>query len=170
MNPRVVLAIALCSSPLGAEREVWLDVPFIRQPKEGCGAASVSMILQYWKRGGDSGVERIHAAIYSPELGGAHTAKLKQYLSERGFRVFDFAGAWQDLREQIDKGRPLIVCLQSGARQPRHYVVVAGMADKHLLVNDPADRKLRRMERHAFEKSWAAAGSWMLLAVPGEGP
>jgi ABC-type bacteriocin/lantibiotic exporter with double-glycine peptidase domain len=149
---------------------VWLDVPFVRQPKDGCGAASVSMIVQYWKRAGDSGIDQIHAATYSRELRGAHTDKLKQYLSERGFRVFDFAGAWQDLREQIDKGRPVIVCLQTRARQPRHYVVVAGIAGKHLLVNDPADRKLRRMERTAFEKSWVAAGSWMLLAVPGEGP
>ena len=29
---------------------VWLDVPFIKQEKDGCGAASISMVMQYWNR------------------------------------------------------------------------------------------------------------------------
>src|ERR1043165_5812507 len=27
---------------------VWLDVPFIKQEKDGCGAASIAMVMQYW--------------------------------------------------------------------------------------------------------------------------
>jgi len=28
---------------------VWLDVPFVKQEKDGCGAASIAMVIQYWQ-------------------------------------------------------------------------------------------------------------------------
>ena len=28
---------------------VWLDVPFVKQEKDGCGAASIAMVMQYWQ-------------------------------------------------------------------------------------------------------------------------
>jgi ABC-type bacteriocin/lantibiotic exporter with double-glycine peptidase domain len=162
------LVFALVLSSLQAADAVWLDVPFVRQPKEGCGAASLWMVLSYWKLDGGMAVERIHKETYSAEQGGVPAPAMKRYLSERGFRVFDFAGGWEDLREQIGKGRPVIVCLRPSPRAPRHYVVVAGIAGTHALVNDPGDRKLRRVDRKTFEKSWAGGDRWMLLGVPGE--
>src|SRR4029077_18169216 len=36
-------AMAFASGP-----GVWVDVPFIRQEKDGCGAASIAMVMQYW--------------------------------------------------------------------------------------------------------------------------
>jgi uncharacterized protein YvpB len=128
------------------------------------------MLLAYWNRAGEATVQQIHQSTYVPEMNGAPASALKRYLSARGFRVFDFEGAWSDLREQIAKGRPVIVCLRPGARAQRHYVVVAGIAESHAWLNDPADRKLRRIGRAGFEKAWAAADRWMLLAVPGPAP
>ena len=29
---------------------VWLDVPFVKQEKNGCGAASIAMVMQFWQR------------------------------------------------------------------------------------------------------------------------
>ena len=29
---------------------VWLDVPFVKQDKNACGAASIAMVMQYWQR------------------------------------------------------------------------------------------------------------------------
>jgi uncharacterized protein YvpB len=51
---------------------------------------------------------------------------------------------------------------------PLHYVVVAGVDPAHnfVLLNDPAQRKLLKVDRSTFEKSWNAAGNWALLAVP----
>ena len=31
---------------------IWLDVPFIKQTVEGCGSASIAMLLQYWSAHG----------------------------------------------------------------------------------------------------------------------
>ena len=41
------LCTALCAS---AQTEVWLDVPYVVQQKDGCGAAVISMVMQYWER------------------------------------------------------------------------------------------------------------------------
>jgi len=34
------------------------------------------------------------------------------------------------------------------------------------MLNDPADRKLRKYERRLSEKRWRSTGRWTLLAVP----
>jgi len=47
-------------------------------------------------------------------------------------------------------------------------VVVAGVdpARNLVLINDPARRKLLKIERGVFEKDWSAAERWTLLALP----
>ena len=46
-------AMILCFCLLGLAADVpgiWLDVPFVKQSRDGCGAASIDMITQYWSR------------------------------------------------------------------------------------------------------------------------
>src|SRR5258708_6623265 len=31
---------------------IWLDVPYVKQSEDGCGSASISMLLQYWNAHG----------------------------------------------------------------------------------------------------------------------
>ena len=77
-------------------------------------------------------------------------------------------GKWNDLRQHLEKGRPLIVALQPESKAPLHYVVLAGIdAERNLVVmNDPAQRKLLKEDRSRFMPEWAAAQNWTLLAVP----
>jgi ABC-type bacteriocin/lantibiotic exporter with double-glycine peptidase domain len=139
----------------------WLDVPFVRQEKEGCGAASVAMVLRYWKQEGDA--REIHRRLYSAESRGAPARALIRYFDERGFDAFAVEGGWQDLEKHLAKGRPLIVCLKG---RPRHYVVVVGVRPDQVALHDPAAGQLRVFPRGDFEERWAAAGRWTLLAVP----
>jgi ABC-type bacteriocin/lantibiotic exporter with double-glycine peptidase domain len=154
---------------------VWLDVPFIRQTEEGCGSASIAMLLQYWSAHGvaiaagrdDSAA--IQKQLYSRKAHGIFASDLERYVKESGFRTFALRGEWSDVREHMVAGRPLILGLQSGsASAPLHYVVVTGMdwQREAVFVNDPARGKLLRIERAEFEKEWQAAKNWMLLAVP----
>src|SRR5574341_332320 len=121
----------LASRAASASDGIWIDVPFVKQAKGGCGSASVTMVMQYWGQspeGADTG--RIHEETYTAEAGGSYASSLKRYLQDHGFRAFAFRGAWEDLRSQLSKGRPLIVCLRPSKRKvPRHYVVVAGVAE-----------------------------------------
>lgn len=159
----------------GTAPGVMLDVPFIAQPKNGCGAASIAMVMQYWERGSGgrrderANVEAIQRKLYSREAKGIFASAMERYMREAGYRTFAIRGAWSDLRENLEKGRPLIVGLApEGPHDPLHYVVVAGMdwENNWVFVNDPAQRKLLKMGRAEFEQQWAATQDWTLLAVP----
>lgn len=153
---------------------VMLDVPFVAQPKNGCGAASIAMLMQYWERGAAvhsdrADVATIQRALYSKDAKGIFASAMERYFAQAGFRTFAIRGRWSDLRENLEKGRPLIVGLApEGPHDPLHYVVVAGMDWAHnwVFVNDPAQRKLMKMERADFEKQWTVTGDWTLLVVP----
>jgi hypothetical protein len=76
---------------------------------------------------------------------------------------------WEDLVDNISKGRPLLVAIEVNARgAAQHYVVVAGVDESRqiVLINDPARRKLIPMARADFERRWNAMQRWTLLAVP----
>ena len=169
-----LFALLLAAHLLGAAG-LWLDVPFVRQIKNGCGAASVSMILQYWRNQGvaveaeSADAALIQNLLYSKEARGAWGSDVEEYLRARNFQTFVFAGKWDDLRQHLEKGRPLMVCLgDADAEGSRHYVVVTGLdeAGGLILVNDPQRRKLAKIRREQFEREWAAAGHWTLLALP----
>lgn len=154
---------------------MWLEVPFVKQTEDGCGSASISMLLQYWgAHGANVAPARADAAeiqqkLYSRKARGIFASDMERYLSESGFRVFAVAGVWSDLRHHLSDGRPVIISLQPGGkRAPLHYVVVTGIDWEHeaVFLNDPARGKLLRVERAQFEREWHLASNWMLLAVP----
>ena len=166
----------LVASVMSAEAPaaMWIDVPFVAQPKEGCGAASLSMVMQYWadKQGiaarPDSDVKSIQHDLYRPREHGIPAKLMGEYLRHHGFQVFAFPGKWSDLEAQIAKGRPLIVALRPQGQSELHYVVIDGVDSGRGLVtmNDPADRKLISEERARFEREWSPTHNWTLLAVP----
>jgi ABC-type bacteriocin/lantibiotic exporter with double-glycine peptidase domain len=179
LSKGVYVASLVCGAVLlqaAASDGLWLDVPFVRQEKDGCGAASMAMVMQYWaQKAGTSPGDRasathIQGALYSAEARGIFASDMERYFRQNGFRVFTFAGEWSDLQEHIAKGRPLIVALQPGSGAPLHYVVITGLdsGNHAVLVNDPAQRKLMKEDRARFSREWEAAGRWTLLAVPEE--
>jgi len=154
---------------------IWLDVPYVKQTEDGCGSAAIAMLLQYWGAHGTPIVaDRADAAniqkkLYSRKARGIFASDMERYFQELGFREFAIRGAWSDLRQHLQQGRPLIISMQPGSvKAPLHYVVVTGMdwQREAVFVNDPARGKLLRVERQEFEKEWQAASNWMLLAVP----
>ncbi|MFB3812803.1 MAG: C39 family peptidase [Terriglobales bacterium] len=163
--------LAFAAGPPG----LWLDVPFVKQETNGCGAASVAMVMQYWLLkqerafGDNADVTTIQRALYSPQAHGIYASDLERYLRENGFRTFAFRGEWKDFRTHLQRGRPLVAALKPvGVGAPLHYVVVVGLDWEQQLVmlNDPAQRKLLKQEWSSFEREWKAAGNWTLLAVP----
>ena len=172
-----LFAVVLAQSQTAENSGIWLDVPFIRQTAEGCGSASIAMLLRYWGAhgtpvaAGRGDADAIQKLLYSRKGHGIFASDVERYLKESGFRVFALRGSWGDLREHLAQGRPLIISLEPGnSRAPLHYVVVTGMdwQREAVFVNDPARGKLLRIERPEFEKEWLAARNWMLLAVPAE--
>lgn len=177
---RLVAILSLCGLLisgvlLAATPGVWLDVPFIRQEKDGCGAASIAMVMQYWLkqqgRPADASADAlaIQQELFSARDHGIRAADMDRYFQRHGFRTFAFPGKWDDFLEHLEKGRPLIVALKPSALESSlHYVVVVGVDPQEnvVLLNDAAQRKLLKQDRAAFEKQWSAVKNWTLLAVP----
>ena len=153
---------------------VWLDVPFVKQEKNACGAASIAMVMQFWQHqqglspNADADEARIQLVLYSSKAHGIYASDLQNYFHDHGYQAFAFQGRREDLRQHLEKGRPLIAALKPSAGAPLHYVVVVGFDTEHRLVllNDPAERKLMKRDVASFEKEWKGAGYWTLLAVP----
>ena len=175
----LLISAACAGPPLAAEAPaIWIDVPFVPQVRDGCGSASISMVLQYWaNRNGQASPdfadpEKIQLALFSPAQGGIAASRMQTYFQESGYRTFAFRGQWSDLRHHLEQGRPLIVSLKGGGPYgPLHYVVVVGIDSQrsYLFVNDPAQQKMLRISREGFETEWNPAHHWTLLAVPRTG-
>jgi ABC-type bacteriocin/lantibiotic exporter with double-glycine peptidase domain len=179
---RATLSSAFALAILGASAvafaagsaNLWLDVPFVEQTKDGCGAASVAMVMQYWEHQQSQSAKpeaqplQIRHALYSEAAHGVYASAMARYFQANGFRAFAFAADWMDIERQLHFGRPLIVALKPDSGSALHYVVVAGLDESQqvVLLNDPAQRKLLKEDQSQFEREWKAAGNWALLAVP----
>ena len=172
-----MLAIAAPALAQVASRPpaVWLDVPFAAQTADGCGSASIAMVMRYWdikdRRpiAPDADPARIQALLFSRAAHGIYASGMEHYLRSSGYRVFAFNGEWSDLEHNLSLGRPLIVSLKaSGSHGPLHYVVLAGIDSNRgfIYVNDPAQQKMLRVSREGFESEWRPTRNWTLLAVP----
>jgi ABC-type bacteriocin/lantibiotic exporter with double-glycine peptidase domain len=156
---KIVLAFAVVAAAAP------LEVPFFQQQKNGCGAASVAMVMHYWKPGTPSAAE-VYRELYQPEPKGIPLADMRRYLEAAGFRAFTLRGEWSDLDTHVAKGRPIIVGLKPRRSGRLHFAVVVGLDGDSLWLNDPTRKRPHRVKRSEFQKQWDLADRWMLLASP----
>lgn len=161
-----MLAAALTALAAGT---VPLQVPLFEQKKDGCGAASVAMVMHYWFQHRAASVptpQEIYDRLHNADRGGVLLSDIKSYLDNSGFEAFTFRGQWVDVSKQLEKGRPLIVGLKRKAKADIHFVVVIGNSDDAVWLNDPARKQPVRLTKTEFLQQWALAESWLLLATP----
>jgi predicted double-glycine peptidase len=146
-------------------------VPPLQQDKQyACGAVCVAAVAAYW------GVELTEFKRRQPAMPDTTTGRELQRLAQTlGLRAFVYRGDLGDLRDNLKKGRPVIVMLSkppdpawrraglAGAlaqswserlKRPPHWVVVVGLADDgSVIVHDPASGALT-IKGASFEKWW----------------
>lgn len=169
----LLLTWTLTGGTPGGDSGFRLDLPFVAQTKDACGAATVAMVIGWWKghgfeleRGFSVDAVAIHAAISSRRKAGTEAREMESYLSRAGFRVFAFPGNWNDVTEHIKNGRPLIAAIQPRGQRELHYVVLSGFDTRTILLHDPARAPFFSMSRADFEAQWSRSGRWTLLALP----
>lgn len=157
---------------LGGIRGAALDVPFFTQQKNGCGAASVAMVMHYWGGAATSGLSPmpgprdVYARLYQPSRKGILLSGMKGFLEQYGFRAFALRGEWPDITGHLAKGRPVIVALRKRESAQTHFVVVTEASPASVRINDPTRRKPVTLKRGDFERQWGLGGRWLLLAAP----
>jgi tetratricopeptide (TPR) repeat protein len=152
-----VLAMAILAVPP-------LEVPFVPQRKDTCGAAALAMVMRYWHE--EVSHDDVAGSLLTPELHGIAGSRLAEFARGRGMVAVPYRGDMTNLREQIGKGRPLIVAWDVG--RGYHDVVVVGFDDERgaVLVHDPAVGPSRAVRIRTFEKRWSGVGYWTLLVLP----
>lgn len=141
----------------------YVDVDFIPQTREvTCGLAAFASVARTW----DIEISQNDEYMAFPPMDairGYSVEELKYVIESRGFYVFAVRGDDAFLRQQIEKGRPVIVPLRKvryqfrpGARTSAarihqistspniednldHFVVVIGYGDGGYLILDPDD-------------------------------
>src|SRR5260370_8193290 len=97
---------------------VWLEAPYIKQSEDGCGAAAIAMLLQYWgAHGAPIAAARADAAaiqkqLYSRKARGIFASDMQRYLRESGFREFAVRGEWRDFRHHPSHPTPPTTTIQ----------------------------------------------------------
>jgi predicted double-glycine peptidase len=137
------------------------------QTERLCGGAAVAMVLRYW------GARDVFPQDFEPLVerggGGIRTSALVSAVSDRGWQahvppVVPSAGV-EDLRAEVNRGRPMIALLEDSPGR-WHYVVVVAGTDEHVVVHDPARAPFRVLTRADFERAWAASDRWTLRILP----
>lgn len=151
---------------------LYLDaVPAVEQvSSEGCGAACLAMVLQYW--GHDVSPEELEDECVVPGTEGILATSLRDAARRRGLAAYLFAGTVADLEHELERGRPVIV----GLAHPRgdaylaHFQVVVGLhpTQQDVAVLEPAVGHLMRDALVDFESAWGRAGNVMLVVFEAE--
>ena len=119
----------------------WRDIPFrsvVRQQYDySCGSAAVATLLTYHYRTPRTEAE-VFQAMYEAgdkkriEAQGFSLLEMKLYLESQGYRADGFRMSYEAL---AGLNAPSIAMINTG--NYRHFVVVKGVADSHILVGDP---------------------------------
>jgi predicted double-glycine peptidase len=143
---------------------VRLDVPYLPQTEAMCGGAAVAMLFRYW---GDAHADiQQFASLADKNAGGIAEQALVDAVARRGWQTLRFVGSIDRLREQLHRGRPVVILIQD--RPGRyHFVVVTGVTDKGVIVHDPAWGPSRHVAATRFLRDWKPTGFWSLLILPG---
>lgn len=158
-NPKV-------QTPLAARRSNWaeLDVPIVKQTRERCGQAALSMVLLYY--GAAPTALREVDAAYDPVLRGSLITDLAGAARRAGYDA-DVATLTPDsLVSLLDGGVPPILLYQNGSGPVtvRHFGVVTAWDGAHasFTLHDGTAHP-RIAARDDLVKRWKTAGSQALI-------
>ena len=153
-------------------------LPPVNQDKHyACGAACVAAVAAYW----NVSLAQFRAKrAQMPEDATGHDLQL--LAEELGLRAFVYRGSKEDLLDNLQKGRPVIVMIPQAVlptgglssvylinawnqwgRKPAHWVIVIGMTkNKNVIIHDPESGPMT-VKQVCFEKWWEQKGYLSVL-------
>jgi ABC-type bacteriocin/lantibiotic exporter with double-glycine peptidase domain len=173
-RPSFLLALCMCflGSCAGTDKvqearsfRIIENVPFHPQETYQCGPASLAGVLNYWKI--PVSPEKIAAEIYSGGAKGTLNIDLVLYAERMGLKANSYEGNLEDVRGNIDSGRPLIVLVDYGfwVYQKNHFMVVVGYDENGIIANSGREQH-QRIAQKDFLKVWERTKFWTLRITP----
>lgn len=136
-------------------------VPFFPQEEYQCGPASLAGVLNYY--GLRVTPADIAAEIFSRQAGGTLDMDMVFYAERKGLKAEQYAGSFEDLRENIDARRPLIILIDQGlwVYQNNHFMVVVGYGQGGIIANSGREKN-KFIPSEKLLKSWGRTKFWTL--------
>lgn len=121
--------------------------------------------MRFW--GVETGPEKISRAIFSSGARGTLTLDMELYPARAGLRSLQYSGNFEDLKEKIDRGLPLLLMVDYGVGpwQRNHYMVALGYNERGVIVNSGTER-MKLVPFNEFAPVWKRTGFWSLLVTP----
>ena len=150
---------------LSSLSSLFLAVPYLPQGDALCGGAAAAMVFRYW---GDvhADIEQF-APLVDKHAGGIANDVLVKAVEERGWRASVIPGSVDQLHEQIQSGRPVVI-LVAGRGSLYHYLVVTGIESGAVIVHDPTWGPSRRILFGDLIRAWRPTNFWSLVIQPPE--
>lgn len=149
----------------------WLQAaptPVIVQKKQSdCGLAALAMVAGAWGRHWSID-EMAHRA--PPGDKGVKLKVLRDVARERGLEAYAIQGTTQDLKNELAKGRPVLLGLilpHDMRRNRSHYEVVIAINQKDgtVITIDPANGQWMRRSAKVLDLEWKHAKYATLVVV-----
>lgn len=144
-----------------------LNVPFFPNTTDQCGPAALASVLNFW--GKPLSPEEAKTAVYLPSLHGTLPMDLLPALKKQGLSGEVASGSFEDIKNEIRQGRPVIAYLDFGTKRfpIRHFLVVTGFDDRrHGLIVHSSASKNKFASYRRFNRGWKDTDHWMLTVWP----
>ncbi|MGB4047184.1 MAG: C39 family peptidase [Kiritimatiellia bacterium] len=158
--------LTACFAPM--HHAYLLDVPFVAQPDDHCGPASVTMVARFY--GVEPDLEKLEQDVFVPALAGSIPDLLAEGARRQGLAAEVVHCEEPQLHEWLAAGFPLILLLAPVGKDPRgHFVVATGSqpATSALRVHS-GNRQDRWLVARRWKKRWHDAGNKIVLIRPAE--
>ncbi len=136
------------------------NVPFVLQKPNHCGPAALAMVAGYYGR-----------AMSQDDLPagpqGVLTIDLLEHARRLGFWARQYRGNFNDLRDKLTSGVPLIVRGRFG-NNDHFFLVQRYDAYRQLVIVHTDSRPDYEMSVEDFRRFWDRGGWWTLLVCPPE--
>jgi tetratricopeptide (TPR) repeat protein len=165
-TPQVASLDAHWPQDLAARVEL-THVPFYPQEDYECGPAALAMVA------GAAGVQVLPEAlveqVYLPGRKGSLQLEMLAATRRQGLLAYPLRPSIEAVMREVAAGNPVLVFqnLAFPFYPVWHYAVVIGFdRDRNLLVLHSGRTERMEMSLFAFERTWARAGYWSMLALP----
>ena len=158
------LLLSCAATPIKTDATDHLVAPivFYAQDDYQCGPAALAALLNF--RGLPVTPDQIAREIFSGSARGTLVMDMVFYAEGRGLKVKHYSGSEADVRQNIDRGNPLIALVDYGfwVYERGHFLVIVGYNDNGFILNSGKEER-RFVPREEFLRAWKKANFLTLL-------
>lgn len=148
----------LCRQSILKDYNVWdcyelKNFPILKQPDDiSCGVTCAAMVLQYYNK--PVSIEEVSNIALTQKIGMTLPILLGKAMKVLGLNNKIKTYNIKQLKINICNNDPVIVLLRSSA-STWHYVVVIGYDESNIIVADPWEGQIMKIDNKTFEESWS---------------